>query len=56
MNFKPDENIFRFLFVSPAWFVGATEREDFDLTVSFVSGRSKCTTQGHSGSIQDVPL
>jgi hypothetical protein len=37
MNFKPDENIFRFLFVSPAWFVGATDREDFDLTVSFPS-------------------
>jgi hypothetical protein len=50
MNFKPNENIFRFLFVSPAWFVGATDREDFDLTVSFPSfdrkGKDELTLNG----------
>lgn len=41
MKFKPNERIFRFLFTSPAWFVGETEKEFFNLTVAFPSFDSK---------------
>jgi hypothetical protein len=48
MDFRPEETIFRFLFVSPAWFVGETLDPAFALTVVFPSfdGHARFDHQG----------
>lgn len=35
MKFKPNERIFRFLFTSPAWFVGETEKESMEVARAY---------------------
>lgn len=49
MSFESDESIFRFLFTSPAHFVGAADEEDFAITVVFPSFDHRSTVLDFQG-------